>query len=116
MNCIKLRKIRTYSFHGCLPEETIIGGNYEVNIDLFCDFETAAKQDDLARTIDYVAINKIVEEEMAKSSKLIETVAYRIVDRSKAQFETLERIRIEIRKINPPLDGDVAYVAVEVEA
>ena len=61
MNCIKVHGIRTFSFHGCLEEEKIIGGNYIVNVELECDFKTAAKQDDLSKTIDYVAVKEIVE-------------------------------------------------------
>ena len=58
MNCIKVHGIRTFSFHGCLEEEKIIGGNYIVNVEVDCDFKTAAKQDDLSKTIDYVAIKR----------------------------------------------------------
>ena len=35
MNLVKVHGIRTYSFHGCLEEETKIGGNYIINIDVF---------------------------------------------------------------------------------
>jgi dihydroneopterin aldolase len=35
MNTIKVHGIRCYSLHGCLKEETKIGGTFEVNVDLF---------------------------------------------------------------------------------
>jgi len=98
-----------------MEEEAKIGGHFEVDVDLWCDFKPSALTDDLTKTIDYVAVNKIVEEEMAIRAKLIETVAYRIMDRLKNGFEILETARVEIRKINPPLNGDVDFVAVVVE-
>lgn len=115
MNVIQVHGIRCYSLHGCLKEETKIGGTFEVNIDLFCDFSIAAQTDALIDTIDYVKVNKIVEEEMSVPSKLIETVAYRILRKLRSTSTTILKCRIEIQKINPPIDGDVKYVSVIVE-
>ena len=115
MNIIQVHGIRCYSLHGCLKEETSIGGTFEVNVDLHCNFAASAKSDHLHDTIDYVAVNKIVENEMAIPSKLIETVAYRILIKLKAEFKMIQQCRVEIKKINPPIDGDVKYVAVIIE-
>ena len=115
MNIIKVHGIRCYSLHGCLQEETKIGGTFEVNIDLVCDFSKSSKTDSLADTIDYVKVNKIVEEQMNIPSKLIETVAYRILEKLKSSSTLILKCKVEIRKINPPIDGDVKYVSVIVE-
>ena len=115
MNKIKVYGIRTYSYHGCLPEEGKIGGDFEINVDLWCNFKSAAKEDDLKQTVNYVDVNKTVEEEMAIRANLIETVAYRIVNKIKQQHQIVEKVRVEIQKINPPLDGDVKFVSVIVE-
>ena len=115
MNCIKVHGIRTFSFHGCLEEEKIIGGNYFVNVEVDCNFKTAAKHDDLSKTIDYVAIKEIVVKQMSISSKLIESVAYNIVHEIKENFSIANNCRVEIKKINPPIDGDIDYVSVLVE-
>ena len=34
-NVVQVHGIRTYSYHGCLEEEKVIGGNYIVDIDVF---------------------------------------------------------------------------------
>ncbi len=115
MNIIQVYGIRTYSFHGCLPEETKIGGDFEINIDLWVDFKEAALNDDLTKTISYVGVNEIVEEEMSVRADLIETVAYRIVNRLKLSYSQLDKVKVKIMKINPPLDGDVKFVSVIVE-
>lgn len=112
MHTIKVNKIKVYAYHGCLPEETKIGGNYEVNVILQRDFEEAAKTDDLSKTIDYVHVNKIVKEEMAIPSKLIEEVAHRIVTRFKKELKNLLHYSVEIVKICPPINGDVESVSV----
>lgn len=115
MNLIQVKGIRCYSYHGCLSEESLIGGQFEVDVDLWCNFKPSADRDDLNLTINYVDVNRIVEEEMATAFKLIETVAYRILEKLKTEFSILKKARVEIRKINPPLDGDVIHVAVVVE-
>ena len=115
MNIIQLHGIRCYSLHGCMKEESSIGSTFEVNIDLTCDFSKAAETDEIKYTIDYVKINKIVEIEMAIPSKLIETVAYRILNHIKNQFKSIDKCRVEIRKINPPIDGDIKHVSVILE-
>ncbi len=114
MNIIQVHGIRTYSFHGCLPEETKIGGYFETDVDVWFDFKYAALNDDLMQTINYVEINKIVEKQMNVRADLIETVAYRIVEEIKNNF-TVSKVKVQVRKINPPLDGDVKFVAVIVE-
>ena len=115
MNCIQVHGIRSHAFHGCLKEETEIGGNFITNIDVICNFKNAAEKDDLSTTIDYVDIKNIVEVEMKNTSKLIETVAYRIINSIKEKFPGIKKCKVEIQKINPPIDGDVSHVAVIVE-
>lgn len=111
---IEVIGIRTYSYHGCLPEETKIGGNYEVDVHMTTDFSAAAQEDDLSKTIDYVLVNKIVMEEMDIPAKLIEAVGHRIVERCKREIQNLWAIRVKIRKYCPPINGEVHYVSIEI--
>ena len=48
-------------------------------------------------------------------AKLIETKAYQIIEKIKANFENIEKCKVEIKKINPPINGDVSHVSVIVE-
>ena len=47
--------------------------------------------------------------------KLIETVAYNIINHLKTKFIQIDKCRIKIKKINPPINGDVDFVSVIVE-
>jgi dihydroneopterin aldolase len=106
--------IKVYAFHGCLPEETRIGGHYRVDIKMETDFTRAAIQDDLTQTIDYVVVNQIVESEMAIPSKLIEQVGMRIYENIKKTFKTCSKLEVLINKISPPINGDVDSVAISL--
>ena len=115
MGIIRVNDIRLYAYHGCLPEEGKIGGNYVVDVVLHTDFSEAAQTDDLTKTIDYCEVNDIVEKEMAVRSKLIEHVAQRILNQLKARFADLEKAAVTVTKIKPPINGNVGDVQVTVE-
>jgi dihydroneopterin aldolase len=112
---IEVNGIKVYAFHGCLEEEGKIGGNYLVDVMLNTNFSIAAKNDDLTQTIDYVDINKIVCEEMAIRSKLIEHVGQRIIYRIKQKIKNIDYLKIKVTKICPPINGDVDNVAIIIE-
>jgi dihydroneopterin aldolase len=112
---IEVNGIKLYAFHGCLEEEAKIGGNYLVDVMLNTNFSIAAEEDDLTQTIDYVDINKIVYEEMAIRSKLIEHVGQRILNRIKEEIKGIDFIKIKVSKICPPINGDVDNVAIIIE-
>lgn len=114
MHTIKLNNIRVYAFHGCLEEEGKIGSEYRVDLWVKADLTKAAKSDKLEDTVDYVALNKTIKEEMGIRSKLLESVAERILERVLNEFKTVEKAKVSVSKINPPLGGDVESVSVKM--
>ncbi len=112
MGIIKVENIRVYAHHGCLKEETIIGSDYRIDVIVEADLETSAKTDELSDTVDYVFLNRVVREEMAQPSKLLETVAQRILDRIFGEDELVSEASVSVSKINPPIGGDVEMVTI----
>lgn len=112
---IEVNGIKLYAFHGCLPEEGKIGGNYIVDLTISTNFTEAAITDELEKTVDYVVVNKIVAEEMAIRSKLIEHVGQRIVNRIKQEVNNVYSLKVKVTKICPPINGDVDNVAIIIE-
>lgn len=115
MGNIKLKNIRTFSFHGCLEEEGKIGSDYSVDLEIKTDLRKSAISDNLHDTVDYVLLNRIVIEEMAIRSKLLEHVAHRIIARIFKEIPAVSRIALSVSKINPPIGGDVEAVTIEME-
>jgi dihydroneopterin aldolase len=115
MGTIKLQNIRTFSFHGCLEEEAKIGSDYRVDLEIKTDLRKSSLSDDLKDTVDYVLLNKIVVEEMAIRSKLLEHVAQRIIAKIFKQIPSVSRILLAVSKLNPPIGGDVEAVTIEIE-
>ncbi|TVZ16154.1 dihydroneopterin aldolase [Maribacter sp. MAR_2009_72] len=115
MGKVQLENIKAYAHHGCLKEETNIGSDYLVNVSVTTNLTKASISDQLSDTVDYVHINKIVKQEMAIPSKLLEHVAKRITDRIFLELPTVEKAKISVSKINPPINGDVEKVTVALK-
>ena len=115
MGIIKLKNIRTYSYHGCLIEEGKIGSDYSVDLEVKTDLRKSSLSDKLEDTVDYVLLNRIVEEEMAIRSQLLEHVAHRIIKRIFDEVAAISRITLAVSKLNPPIGGDVEAVTIEME-
>ena len=114
MNRIEVNGIKLYAYHGCLKEEGVIGGHYVVDVTIDADFSVAAETDDLSNTVDYVDVNRIVTEEMAIRSKLIECVGWRIVEKIKA-LDNVANVTVKVSKLSPPINGDVNNVAIIIQ-
>ena len=115
MGIIRLQNIRTFSYHGCLQEEEKIGSDYRVDLNIKTDLRRSATSDELKDTVDYVLLNRIVVEEMALRSNLLEHVAHRIIARVFREIAAVSRITLSVSKLNPPIGGDVEAVTVEME-
>jgi 7,8-dihydroneopterin aldolase/epimerase/oxygenase len=115
MGIIKLKNIRTFSYHGCLIEESKIGSDYRIDLEVRTDLQKSALSDDLNDTVDYVLLNRIVVEEMAIRSNLLEQVAQRIIKRSFNEARSISYIKLAVSKLNPPIGGDVEAVTIEMD-
>jgi dihydroneopterin aldolase len=109
---VRLDNIRLYAFHGCLKEEGVIGSDYRVDLEVTADLKKASRTDRLSDTVDYVHLHAIIREEMGVRSKLLETVANRILERIFTEVPAVLTGEVSISKINPPIGGDVEQVTV----
>ncbi len=114
MGIIKVENIRVFAYHGCLTEEKKIGSNYRVDLEVEANLQASAISDNLNDTIDYVFLNRLINEEMLKPSHLLETVAKRILLRIFSEDPLVDKASIWISKLNPPIGGDVEKVTIKM--
>lgn len=95
-----------------MVEEGKIGSDYRVDLKVWADLKKSAKTDQLSDTVDYVHLNRIVKEEMAIRTKLLETVASTTLDRILSELELVSKAEVKISKLNPPIGGNVEMVSV----
>lgn len=111
---IFLRQVRFHAYHGVLEQERRVGNDYAINVVAECDFAHAMQTDELEDTVSYADIYRVVKEEMAIPSKLLEHVAGRIGERLFNEFPSLQSLDISIMKVNPPFGADCEGAGVEV--
>lgn len=112
---IKIFGIKLFAYHGCMPEEEIIGGWYEVDVKLKADITAAVNSDKLSDTVDYSLVNEIVRREMNVRSKLVEHVGGRIAKALIAEIPGIEEVKVKVSKMNPPVSGEIERFSVEVK-
>ncbi|WP_020537961.1 dihydroneopterin aldolase [Lewinella cohaerens] len=115
MALIGLEGMRFNGPHGFYPEEEVLGNDFLIDIYLDVNTRRAAMHDDLGSTVNYETVYLMVQSEMKKSAQLIETLADRIVSRISEFYDNLKGIRLVVRKLNPPLSGQVAAAYIEVK-
>ena len=111
---IFLRQVRFHAYHGVLEQERRVGNDYVINVVAECDFTHAMLTDELEDTVNYAEIYRVVKEEMAIPSKLLEHVAGKIGERLFNEFPSLQSLDISIMKVNPPFGADCEGAGVEV--
>jgi dihydroneopterin aldolase len=108
MTIIALEGMHFYAYHGYYEEEQIIGNNFVVDVYVhLIQVKEAIEEDDLPGTVNYEIIYEICKWEMKKTSRMLETVAYNILDRIKTQFRFVNKVEVRISKKQPPFDGPV---------
>jgi len=112
LGTIKISNIRVYAYHGCLVEEGKIGSDYRIDLSVNANLKSSAASDQLSDTVDYVHLNKIVKEEMAIRTKLLETVAELILNRILKEIPLVDKAKIKVSKLNPPIGGNVEMVSI----
>ena len=104
---INLYNMKFRAFHGVLPHESVIGGDFEVNIVIDADLTEACESDDVRDTISYADVYEMVKEEMAIPTSLLEHVAARIFKRLSEHYIQISSLEVRVAKLHPPMNGEV---------
>ncbi|MCF8380125.1 MAG: dihydroneopterin aldolase [Bacteroidales bacterium] len=115
MGKIKIEHMEFYAFHGHYREEQIVGNRFLLDLEIETDMSKAAESDELEDAVNYQQAYKIVKQEMKIKSKLLENIAKRILDALYSEMKGIEKASITIRKMNPPMGGQIKSVNVTME-
>lgn len=111
---IVLRHVRFQAFHGVMPQERIVGADFDVDLRVGYPLERAMESDEVNDTLNYAALYALVKQEMKQPSKLLEHVAGRIVAAIDKTFPLVTSIDLTLMKLNPPMGADCEGAGVEV--
>lgn len=109
---IEVENMEFYAFHGCYEEEQRVGNKFLVNVRMETYLNEAAESDDVAKTINYVEVYHITEEQMMIPSHILENVTKRIIDALYLRFPQLQKVTVKVSKMHPPVGGQVEKTSV----
>ena len=112
MSVIQLENMEFYAYHGHFREEQIVGNRFLVDLWIETDMRKPAVSDNLDDAVNYQVAYKLVRKEMEKKSNLLEHIAKRILDALFENLKGIEKARVKISKMNPPVGGKMDNVSV----
>lgn len=110
MLTISLHKVLLTAPIGIYPQEKILFNKFEIDIDV------QAAQFSEKEFIDYTIVHQIITNEFANNHSLLETLAIAIHKEVKKTYPFIHKIKISIRKLNPPMQGVIGAAQVCYEA
>ena len=113
---IQLRDVLLVAYHGVMPEESVVGNQYRVNVRLRIDASAfEVEKDDLDSTISYADVFYILRSVMARRAALLETVAVRFANCVRLRWPSIRQGYIEIVKTVPPIPELIGEAGVKYE-
>lgn len=111
---IRLTGLTFYGYHGVSAAEKETGRVFEVDCELETDIAEAGQSDQLSDTIDYGAVYSLVKEVVTgRAYALVEALTAELAKRILDKFP-IYRVTLRVRKINPPVDGALRHIEIEV--
>lgn len=109
---VALHKVKFFAYHGFYPEEQILGNHFLVDAEV--EFKNKSIEDEISNTVNYERLHAILSTEMQQPRKLLETLVQEMIEKIRLEYSFLETIKVGIKKLNPPLPGEVKYSLVEI--
>jgi dihydroneopterin aldolase len=111
---LRLCGMAFYGYHGVSSAEKETGRVFEVDCELDLDLAEAGHSDRLADTVDYSKVYALIKESVeGRAYSLIEALAAELAGKILDRFPVY-RVTLRVRKLHPPLDGQVEHIEVEV--
>ena len=114
MTRIGLEGMEFYAYHGYYEAERKIGNKYRMDV-LVTLNQGLKGSDDIDDTVNYEYIFDVCKAEMNNPQKLIETVAFNIVTKLKAEKKNIDKVNLKLMKIGVQLGGKVDQSVIEYE-
>ncbi|MES2827020.1 MAG: dihydroneopterin aldolase [Bacteroidota bacterium] len=112
LQTVALKDVKYYGFHGFYPEEQLTGIYFL--IDVTVSFKPNNDTENINNTVNYERLNSIIIEEMVIPKKMLETVVDAILKRVLKTYDFLTTAEVQIRKLNPPMPGEVGQSLVKL--
>lgn len=108
MLTVSLHGIRIDAYHGLYAEEQVLGNRFEVDVDVH--MPTVGEEE--LPFVDYTLIRSVVAEVFLEKGQLLEKFVLQIHQSLRRHIAGAEKIKVAVRKLAPPMEGDIRYAQV----
>lgn len=116
LDIIRLHNAVFYAYHGVLSDEQVLGGKFEVDVELHCNLSNARRSDNLKDTINYEKVYAVMKEAVVgRKHFLIESLAEAIASAILKEFKRVRKTVVRVRKPSAPIHGVLDHIEIEVE-
>jgi dihydroneopterin aldolase len=104
-----------YAYHGVKEEERLLGGKYQVDLDMWYDATSAIIKDDVQSAMNYeeamFTISEVINSE--EPYFLVETICNEILNLLMEKFSQLEKATVRVRKLSVPMRRVIGHIEAE---
>ena len=112
---ITLRDLRVAGVVGVLPEERTRAQPLSIDLEIETDLTRAGMSDQLNDSVDYGAVcDSVVAIVVDNAPFLLERLAHLITDDLFAEFDLIDSLTVEVRKLRPPVPHDLGTSGVRI--
>lgn len=116
MGRIAVEGMHFHAYHGYYERERIEGNHFIIDVYLDTDFALAAQTDRIDGTVNYELVYEQVALVMQEKYLLLEHVANVVTQHLTDRFrQQLTYLKVRVTKLNPPMQGAVDRVYIELE-
>lgn len=109
MYTISLHRVKMIAPIGLYPQEKILSNEFEVDMDILV--QDYSEQN----FVDYTILNSIIQRSFQNTETVLEVLVLKIHKAVLLQFPFVQKVKVVIRKMNPPMPGEMAYAQVSYE-
>ncbi len=115
MDKIIIKGLKVFAYHGVNPEEKRDGQQFILDVTLYLSLLRACRSDDLHDTVSYAAASKTIIRTMTEAKyDLIERAAQRVAEQLLAEYNTVEKVEVLLKKPEAPVKAEFDYMAVQI--
>ncbi|MEI7884158.1 MAG: dihydroneopterin aldolase [Clostridia bacterium] len=113
---LEIKNMQFWGKHGYYEEETKRGQKFFIDVQASYDMLQMCKTDQLDKGINYIELYKTCKEVVEDEQyKLLQKLAYRIIEKSYDRFALLSWIKVTVKKPFVPVEGIVDYISIVIE-
>lgn len=111
MFTISLHQVKIEAPVGLYSQEHILGNRFEVDIDVHSEVSSY----EAGYFVDYALLNTTIQNAFKVEWKTLEEVVVHIHAEALRQFPFVQKVRVVLRKLSPPMPGNIGFAQVVFE-